>query len=212
MWDRFYHSLSPSLHNALGLTMAELPEREQVNMSFDTLYMLAKKMEAHQPSWSHSSGLGPSDAYRGKSRRYPMPTGRVATLEDEELCPPDPEVQDTEPPECDQIEGLSVRMTQAMNHFQWEECWCFVCCVMDHFTRYCPHCEICTGHKEHLNFKGGRTAKEGTCPNKTSTAVTAHVPTTCHTSSLFANGPTAHWLGTETLGRIVSVIKESELD
>ena len=49
MRDRFYHSLSPSLRFA----MAELPEREQVNMSFDTLYMLTKKMEACQPSLSH---------------------------------------------------------------------------------------------------------------------------------------------------------------
>ena len=47
--------------------------------------------------------------------------GRIATLKDEELFLPDPEVQDAEPPELDQIEGLSVRMTQAMNHYQWEE-------------------------------------------------------------------------------------------
>ena len=33
--DRFYHGLSPSLHDALGFTMAELPEREQVNTSFE---------------------------------------------------------------------------------------------------------------------------------------------------------------------------------
>ena len=33
-WDWFYHGLSPSLCDALGLAMAELPEREQVNMSF----------------------------------------------------------------------------------------------------------------------------------------------------------------------------------
>ena len=50
MWDQFYHGLSPSLCDALGFAMAKLPEREQVNMSFDTLYTLAKKMEACQPS------------------------------------------------------------------------------------------------------------------------------------------------------------------
>ena len=44
--------------------------------------------------------------------------GRVATLEDEGLFPPDPEVRDIEPPEFDQIEGLSVRMTHTMNHYQ----------------------------------------------------------------------------------------------
>ena len=108
--------------------MAGLPEREQVNMSFDTLYTLTKKMEACQPSWSHRGESGPSDAYRDKYRRYPTPVGWVATLEDEELFPPDPEVQDVEPPEFDQIERLSVRMTQAMNHYQLEECQC-LCAV-----------------------------------------------------------------------------------
>ena len=79
-------------------------------------------MEAHQPPRSHRSGSSPSEAYRDKYRRYPTPIGRVATLEDEELFLPDPEVQDVEPPELDQIEGFSIRMTQDMNHYQWEEC------------------------------------------------------------------------------------------
>ena len=147
-WDRFYHGLAPSLHNALGFAMAELPEREQVNRSFDTLYMLAKKMEVHQPSQSHRGGSGHSDAYTGKYRRYPMPVGWAATLKDEELFLPDPEVQDVEPPGFDQIDGLSVRMTQAMNHYQWEECQCFVCSAMDHFARDCPHCKtFCAWHR-----------------------------------------------------------------
>ena len=122
MWDRFYHSLTPSLHDALGFTMTELPKREQVNKGFDTLYMLGKKMEVHQPSWSHRDGSSLSDVYRDKYRRYPMPVEWVATLEDEELFRPDPKVQDIEPSEFDQIEGLSVRITQAMNHYQQEEC------------------------------------------------------------------------------------------
>ena len=80
------------MYDALGFAMAELPEREQVNMTFDTLYMLAKKMEVHQHSQSHRGELGSSEAYRDKFWRYPTPTGRIATLEDEELFPPDPEV------------------------------------------------------------------------------------------------------------------------
>ena len=71
--------------------MAELPEREQVNTSFNTLYTLAKKMEAHQPSRPHRSRSGSSEAYRDQYRRYPTPAGMVATLGDEELFPPDPE-------------------------------------------------------------------------------------------------------------------------
>ena len=72
--------------------MAKLPEREQVNTSFDTLYTLAKKIEVHQPPRSHRGGSNPFEAFRDKYRRYPVPTGKVATLEDEELFPPDSEV------------------------------------------------------------------------------------------------------------------------
>ena len=153
--DQFYHSLSPSLCDALRFAMAELPEREQVNTSFDTLYTLAKMLGEQQPLHSHRGWPGPSDAYKDKYRRYPAPVGWVATLEDEGLFPPDPKAQDSEPPEFNQIEGLSVRMTQAMNHFQWEEHRCFVCCMMDHFTRDCPHHKTFGAwHKEHLNSKG----------------------------------------------------------
>ena len=61
----------------------------------------------------------------------------------------------TEAPKPDVIEGLSLRMTQAMNHYQREECHCFICGVTDHFSRDCPHQETFpTWHKEHLNSKG----------------------------------------------------------
>ena len=60
-----------------------------------------------------------------------------------------------EPPEIDQIEGLSVRMTQAMNHYQWEEHCCFMCGVTDHFAWDCPNCKTFQAwHKEHLNQRG----------------------------------------------------------
>ena len=115
--DQFYHGLSPSLCNTLRFTMVELPKREQVNTSFDMLYMLAKKMEARQPSHPHKSWPGSSDAYRDKYQRYPAPVGWIAMLEEEKLLPPDPELPDSEAPKLDQIEGLSLRITQAMNHY-----------------------------------------------------------------------------------------------
>ena len=93
--DQFYHGPSPSLHDALGFAMVELTEREQVNTSFDTLYMLAKKMEARQPSCPHRSGPGSSEAYSNKYRRYPSSVGWIAMLEEEELLPPDPESPDS---------------------------------------------------------------------------------------------------------------------
>ena len=150
--DWFYHGLSPSLCDALRFAMAELPEKEQVNMSY-------QKDEV--PLQPHRGGSGPFDAYRDKYRRCSMPVGWVSTLEDEELFLPDPETRDPELPEFDLTEGLSVRMTQAMNHFQWTECRCFVCGMMDHFARDCPHCETFHAwHKEHLNSKGAGQQKK----------------------------------------------------
>ena len=46
--DHFYHGLCPYLHDALSFAMAELPKREQACPIFDTLYTLAKKLEAGQ--------------------------------------------------------------------------------------------------------------------------------------------------------------------
>ena len=65
----------------------------------------------------------------------------VAMLDDEALFPPDPESQDTGPPEQDHIDELNIWMTQTMSHFQCGEHKCFVCCVADHFARECPHHE-----------------------------------------------------------------------
>ena len=48
--DRFYHRLCPYLHDTLSVAMAELPEREQAHLTFNTLYTLAKKLEVGQPA------------------------------------------------------------------------------------------------------------------------------------------------------------------
>ena len=53
--------------------------------------------------------------------------GWVATLAEEDLLLPDPKPLDTGVPELDITEGLSLRMTQAMSHYQHEELHCFVC-------------------------------------------------------------------------------------
>ena len=60
--DRFYHGLHPYLHDTLSFAMAELPEREQAHPFFDTLYTLAKKLEAGQPACTHWYALN-SDGY-----------------------------------------------------------------------------------------------------------------------------------------------------
>ena len=65
--------------------MAELPEREQACPTFDTLYTLAKKLEAGQPACACWYTLS-SEAYRDKHRCYVASTGRVAALEKDGLA------------------------------------------------------------------------------------------------------------------------------
>ena len=109
-------------------------------------------------------GQGSSDAYRDKYRRYPAPAGQVAMLVEEELFPPDPEPLDPGVPELDIIEGLSLRMIQAMNHYQHEGCCCFVCGASDNFALDYPQGEAFhIWNKEHLISKGvGPQPKEPT--------------------------------------------------
>ena len=138
--DRFYYGLTPSLRDALSFAMADLPEREQADTSFDTLYHLAKKLEArHHPRNVTKGGSSTHDPHKGY-KKYPTLVGHMATVEPDLLLP-DPDPVENAPPEPDHIEGLSLRMTQAMNHYQRQEHKCFVCFDSGHFARECPHCE-----------------------------------------------------------------------
>ena len=85
--DHFYNGLLPSLCEALGFTVADLPERGQTCTTFDTLYTLARKMEAHQSN--RSSRGAPSGGYRDRYQQYPSPANRVATVgEGGDFLPP----------------------------------------------------------------------------------------------------------------------------
>ena len=83
--DHFYHEFRPYLHDALSFAMAELPKREQACPTFDTLYTLAKKLEAGQPARTCQYTTS-SEVYRDKHRCYLTPTGWVAALEEEGRC------------------------------------------------------------------------------------------------------------------------------
>ena len=64
--DHFYYGLIPSLRDVLSFAMADLPEREQADTSFNTLYHLAKKLEVHhQPRSTAKGGTLTHDPHKG---------------------------------------------------------------------------------------------------------------------------------------------------
>ena len=118
--DCFYHGLCPYLHDALSFTMAELPKREQAHPTFDTLYMLTKKLEAGQPACMCQYTTS-SEAYRDKNWHYLTPAGRVAALEEERSALSDHVTGEDSESEVEVVGGLNVHLAQAMSCYQWEE-------------------------------------------------------------------------------------------
>ena len=149
-----YHGLCSYLHDALSFAMAELPKRELAHPTFDTLYTLAKKLEAGQ--LVHTCRYAPSsDAYREKHRCYPMPAGRVAALEEEGVALTNPVSWEDSESEVEAVDGLNVHLAQVMSCYQREEQKCFVCGLPGHFARNCPHHDAFKRwHQEQLNAKG----------------------------------------------------------
>ena len=94
--------------------MAELPEREQARPTFDTLYMLAKKLEVGQPACTHRYTTS-SEAYRDKNKHYHMPAGWVAALEEEGLVLPDQVTGEDSESKVEAVGGINVHLAQAMN-------------------------------------------------------------------------------------------------
>ena len=124
----------------------------------------------------------------------------MATVEPD-LLPPDPDPVENAPLEPDYIEGLSLQMTQAMNHYQRQEHKCFVCRDSRHFARECSHCEaFCTWHKDHLNFQGvDQKNRKDACPKDPSLELTTKVASYPEVASTVETGPTMRWVGPETL-------------
>ena len=205
--DCFYNGLLPSLQEALGFAVADLPEREQTRTTFDTLYTLARKMEVRQSN--HNSREAPSDGYRDRYWRYPTPANRVATVgKGGDFLPPDLEEQEPEPPGDDPLDGLSTRMTQAMDHFQREE---HRCRQTGHFTRECPHKNTFRAWQKQLNFQGAGQHQGGPTPKEPiilfheeeSITVNVQVAGAGNSTSLFVDGPTANSLGPEAVVKLL---------
>ena len=118
--DHFYHGLCPYLHDALSFAMAKLPEREQACPTFDTLYMLAKKLEAGQLACMCQYTTS-SEVYRDKNWHYLMPVGWMAALEEEGLALSDHITGEDSESEVEAVGGLNVHLAQAMSRYQQEE-------------------------------------------------------------------------------------------
>ena len=93
----------PSLRDVLSFAMADLPEREQADTSFDTLYHLVKKLEVRHHLHSATKGVSTThDPHKGY-KKYLTPVGCAATV-GADLFPPDPDPVENTPPEADHIE------------------------------------------------------------------------------------------------------------
>ena len=193
--DCFYYRLIPSFRDKLSFTMADLLEREQTDTSFDTLYHLAKKLEAcHQPQNMTRGGTLTHDLTKGY-KKYSTPAGCMATIE-ADLFPPDPDLVQSIPPKPDHIERLSLRMTQVMNHYQKQECRCFMCRDTGHYARDCPHCKTFRAwHKEH----GGGPEEQHACPREKPIKLATRITSYPEVNQTLKMGPTTRWVGLETL-------------
>ena len=95
--DCFYYSLIPSLRDVLSFAMANLPEREQADTSFNTPYHLAKKLEVHPHTCGMTKGgTLTHDPHKG-CKKYSSHVGHAATVE-ADLFPPDPDPVESTPP------------------------------------------------------------------------------------------------------------------
>ena len=120
--------------------MAELLKREQACPTFDTLYTLAKKLEAGQ--LAHTRRYAPSsETYREKHRCYPALAGRVAALEEHGVALANPVSGEDLESEMEAVDGLNMCLAQVMSCYQREEWKCFMCGSPGHFARDCPNCD-----------------------------------------------------------------------
>ena len=209
--DHFYHGLCPYLHDALSFAMAELPKREQACPTFDTLYTLAKKLEAGKPVRTHR--YTPSSyIYREKHRYYTAPAGRVAALE-EGLASTDP----VSGSEVEAVDGLNMRLAQVMSHYQREQRKCFMCGSPGHFARACPHRNASKRwHQKQINSTGvGENSQPAPRLANARPEVNIRVIRWIQNLMLEVGGPISHWIGPETLvdltieGRNVNALADS---
>ena len=106
--------MHPYLHDALSFATAELPEREQACPTFNTLYILAKKLEVGQPACA-CRYTPSSEVYRDKYRRYVALMGWVAALEEEVSALSEQVTGEDSESKVEAVGGINVCLAQAMS-------------------------------------------------------------------------------------------------
>ena len=131
----------------------------------------------------------------------PRAGGPVAALEEAGSALSDQVTGEDSKSEVEAMGGLNVHLAQAMSRYQREERQCFMCGSLGHFAQGCPHREAFRRwHRDQANSKGAGESSSPT-PGAASSRpeVNVHVIGCVRNPWLEAGGPTAHWLGPETL-------------
>ena len=147
------------------------------------------------------AGIPPAPRCIGTNTGAVTPTGWVAALEEEGSALSDQVTGEDSESEVEAVGGIIVCLAQAMSRFQQEEQQCFVCGSLGHFTRSCPH------HKAFRRWYQDQASSKGAgengspVPGATSSRPEVNVCMIRWVQNpwLEVGGPTAHWLGPETL-------------
>ena len=91
-------------------------------------------------------------------------------------------------------------MTQAMNHYQKQECCCFMCRDTGHFTRDCPHREAFRVWPQGtFKLPGGGPEYQDTHPKEQPIELATRVIPYQEVAPALETGPTMRWVGLEML-------------
>ena len=147
----------------------------------------------------------------------PSTSGPVAALEEEGLASTDSVTGEDSESEVEAVDGLNMRLAQAMSHYQREEQKCFMCGSPGHFVRDCPHRDAFKRwHWEQANSKGAGESSPPTLRSaNTRSEVNVHMIRQIWNPLLEAGGPASHWIRPEMLvdltieGRNVNALADS---